>query len=864
MFLAILSCPPGYAQTAATQPRASAQVIAISGTVADPSGAIIPGAAVALVDATGATSAVARTDGAGQFSLHPAHSGTYTLSVSLQGFQTTTQTVRAGGAAVAPLQITLAIASVATQVTVNAGSDVDLTSSASNRDTTVMSANDLKALPLFDNDYASAMSAFLDEGAAGSGGSGLIVDGVEANRATVSPSAVQEVRINQDPYSAKYYYPGRGQMEIITKPTADAYHGEFNFIARDSSMNAQNAFAATKPFEQRRVYEGHLTGPVLRSKTTSFLFSFNRSEEDLNSIVNATVVPTADNPNGIYQANVPAPSRNTEFSTRLGHQFGSKNNAYAQYSFQNSNGRNQFVGNQVLPEAGTNTTYHEDDIILHDDTIVSPTLLSQFSLLFEHDSYQQRDTQEGPKMRVQGNFTGGSAQANQISTEYNVRAGETVYWTRGRHQLIFGANLPHLSRRGFDDNTNSSGTYTFASLADYQDNNPSSFSAQTGETHFIYHQIEAGGFIQDQIKITPGFSLTPGLRYDWQNTLGGNTRNFAPRLSFALVLNDASKLVLRGGGGVYYDRPGSGPLLDLARYQTARRRSLQVSSQQQPLCVPITACTTLSGLPPNLVEFASSVKTPYQINYGLSLERQVGEKATVTLSVYSSRGIDRFRSVDINAPTPQSGYAQRPNPGIARLRQIQAAGTQIGNTADIAYRGRYNKWFSGFAHYTWSHWESNTGGIGWFPQDQQNPGNEWANADWDMRHRLGLYGMFNQESVLNLSAGLFAHSGRPYTVTTGTDLYGDNFFNTRPDGIERNTGGGPDYVDLDLRWGHDFRIHPSEQDKSPTVGVSASAFNVLNHMNGSFVDSVQGSRDFGDVIAAAPARRIQLAMRLTF
>ena len=42
------------------------------------------------------------------------------------------------------------------------------------------------------------MSAFLDDSASGTGGSGLMVDGVEANRAIVSASAVQEVRINQD------------------------------------------------------------------------------------------------------------------------------------------------------------------------------------------------------------------------------------------------------------------------------------------------------------------------------------------------------------------------------------------------------------------------------------------------------------------------------------------------------------------------------------------------------------------------------------------------------------------------------------------------------------------------------------------
>ena len=106
------------------------------------------------------------------------------------------------------------------------------------------------------------MSAFLDDSATATGGAGLLVDGVEANRATVSASAVQEVRINQDPYSAQYYWPGRGQMEIVTKSAADHYHGQFNFLFRDSALNAQNALAPSKPFEQRQVYEGNITGPI--------------------------------------------------------------------------------------------------------------------------------------------------------------------------------------------------------------------------------------------------------------------------------------------------------------------------------------------------------------------------------------------------------------------------------------------------------------------------------------------------------------------------------------------------------------------------------------------------------------------------
>ena len=865
----------------------------VQGVVADPTGAIVPGAEVDLVDSAGTVDGSAHSADDGSFQLTAPHAGSYTLVVSEPGFETVHNpvviappAVSAVGAAAAhtfaaPLHITLPIASLSTNVRVNADSSEDLTAPDDNHDSSVLSSTDLKSMPIFDNDYATAMSAFLDDSASGTGGSGLVVDGVEANRATVSASAVQEVRINQDPYSAQYYWPGRGQMEIVTKSAADRYHGEFNFLFRDNALNAQNALAPTKPFEQRRVYEGHATGPIFFAPKSSFLATFNRAEEDLNSVVSATVAPTPSDPTGAFQANVPAPARDTEFSLRTAHQFGDRRSGYVQYSFQNWTGQNQGVGNQTLASAGTNQQYREDDFVAHLDSTLSAVLLNQVSLVGEHDSSDHTNVAEAPRISVSGDFTGGSAQNDSLGTEYNFRLYDMVTWTRGRHLVKAGIGIPHISRRAFDDNTNALGTYTFGptlaadgvnvlqtALQNYANNRPSSYSQNTGDVHFIYHQQEAGAFIQDQFKVNDRFSITPGLRYDWQNFLANRRLGFAPRVSFAWVLDPDAKVVLRGGGGIYYDRFGSGPLLDLVRYQNARRRSIQFSFDPAHApstgCVPVTNCETITGQPPNLAQLSPNAQIPYQMQYGLSIERQLGEHATGTISVYSARGIHEFRSVDVNAPTPDSGYTVRPDPAFGLIRQMQPAGFFEGSGLDISYRGRFNKYFSGFGRYTWSHYESNTGGIGWFPQNQYAPNDEWANAGFDRRQRLGVYAMFNRDSLFNLSTGIFANSGRPWTILTGTDAYGDSLFNTRPDGVAPDTETAPSYVDLDLRWGHDFAITPDKGEEAPRLGFSAAAFNVLNHENPSTIDTVESSPDFGDVVGVNPPRRIQMGMRFEF
>jgi hypothetical protein len=861
----------------------------LRGVVTDATGAIIPGAEVDLVDSSGAAAGKAQSDSNGNFQIAAPHAGRYSVVVSETGFKTVRTSVTVAppglpGSAAKPLavlRVILPVAEVATNVEVNANANQDLTSTDANSDSTTLTANDLKALPIFDNDYVTAMSAFLDSNVTATGGSGLIIDGVEANRATVSASAIEEVQINQDPYSAQYYYPGRGQMVITTKTAADHYHGQFNFYFRDSAMNAQNALAPSKPFEQRRIYEGYTTGPIPHASNSSFMVSFNRAEEDRDSVVSATLAPTTADPSGAFSANVPAPTRDTEFSTRAGHRFGERYSGYVQYSYQDWTGQNQGVGGQTLAAAGYNSEYREDDLVAHVDATHSSDLLNQISVVGEHTSSRNQNTAEGPRISLPGDFLSGSAQTDSFATEYNFRFSDMVSWSRGRHLVKYGASIPHIDRRAYDDQTNELGTYTFGptlaangvtvldtTFQNYATNLPSAFSENTGVTHFIYHEQEMGAFAQDQIKIGTRISVTPGLRYDWQNFLATDRLGFSPRFSFAWVLSQASKTIVRGGSGIYYDRFGGGPLLDLARYGTARRRSVVVALDPSTLpatgCVPITLCVALGAQPPSLAQLEPNAKIPYEIQYGLSIERQLGERATGTVSVYSTRGIDMFRSVDINAPTPQSGYTLRPNAAYARIRQMQPAGFFEGSGLDIAYRGRLNKYFTGFGRYTWSHYESNEGGIGWFPQNQLEPNDEWSNSGYDRRHQLNMYAMFHPEAVLNLAVGLFAYTGAPYTVLTGTDDYGDSLFNTRPLGVGRNSETGPGSVDLDMRWGHDFAFTANKADEAPHLGFSAGAFNVLNHVNPTGIDPVETSTSFGEVTSVASPRRVQLGMRFEF
>ena len=121
----------------------------------------------------------------------------------------------------------------------------------------------LESLPVFDNDFVATMSQFLDAGSIGNGGVTIVVNGMEVSALNVSASAMQQIRINQDPYSAEYSRPGRGRVEILTKPGAQQYHGEGH---ADLPRRATSTRATRSPRPSRRssgeIYEGFLGGPI--------------------------------------------------------------------------------------------------------------------------------------------------------------------------------------------------------------------------------------------------------------------------------------------------------------------------------------------------------------------------------------------------------------------------------------------------------------------------------------------------------------------------------------------------------------------------------------------------------------------------
>src|SRR5437660_11732088 len=140
-----------------------------------------------------------------------------------------------------------------------------------NADIITLDSQTLDSLPTIDNDVVRAVTEMLGPG--GSGGAILIVDGVMASEVGVPASAIQEVRINQNPYSAEYSVPGKNRIEITTKNGSSDFHGSMETSFRDYRLDPRNAFADTRPPERLLLYDGYLSGPLGRRQRPTFRVS---------------------------------------------------------------------------------------------------------------------------------------------------------------------------------------------------------------------------------------------------------------------------------------------------------------------------------------------------------------------------------------------------------------------------------------------------------------------------------------------------------------------------------------------------------------------------------------------------------------
>jgi hypothetical protein len=836
---------------------------AINGSVLDPSGAAIAKAQVLVQNSAGQQLGQTVTDNSGNFHVDNIAPGDYRLDFRAEGFREAGVTVSLTSKRQAPIRVVMQIAVLNESVTVATGDSAPLVSieTPENQNANTIDRNALDRVPVFDQDYITTMSRFLDDNATGTNGVTLVVNGIEANGPGVTPSAVQEVKINNNPYSSRFSRPGRARLEIVTKSGTQDYHGSLNFLFRDSVFDATNAFAIVKPPERRQYYEGSITGPIGHSKHTSFLLALDEDLQDQQAVIDQTALAAAESLGfGSIAQTVANPTHHFFGSGRIFHDFSNGDQFWIGYSYEHRSVENQNVGGTTLPSAGTDTHFLEHEINVSDLHQFSPHWLNQLRFLVGHFDNSVASIDAAPQLAVSGLFTAGGAQADSRRTEYHFDGTDFATYASGKHQLSFGVDIPDISRRGLDDFTNRAGAYTFASSADFTAGIPTTYLVQTGQGLVAFLEKVISGFIEDNIRLKPNFSLYLGVRYYWQNYFHDEPHNFAPRLSFAYAPTAGGKTVIRGGAGIFYDRTGPSPIGDLLHFNGVNLLRFIVD---QPLVAYPINPAVLAAVPTSVVTLDSNARIPYALQYSIGVERQVTAKSTFSAVYIGNRGVDAFRSIDANAPVLVGGSYLAPNPTLGQIRQIQSEGYLKGNALELTFRGKPSKYFAGQVQYTVSRTDNNTSGITYFPGNSYDPAADWGRSDNDRLHKFDLLASSQPTRFFTFGAALSLYSGKPVNITTGADDNHDGIINDRPAGVARNTMYGPGTINLDLNLSHDFPLSKRKKENR-VLSVALNSFNVLNHPNYLTYIGTISSPLFGQPVAAQPPRRMQLDVQFKF
>lgn len=815
--------------------------------IADPSGASVT-AAMIVLGRRGGPELTGATNGEGRLCFTGMAPGTYKLTSSHPDFVAMERTIKVNAIEVTEV-LALRLKDVSTHLTVTSGTD---TSSQSDADQIVLDREALNRLPVLGRDVMAVASEWLDPGSAGSGAATVIVDGVEVPASSVKASLIEQVRIGQNPYSSEFARPGRGRIEIITKSGTREFHGSFLSIFRDSALDARHPFAIRKPDEQRRLFEGSLTGPVGRGGRDSFVLSFSRENESVQSVVLARTLE------GEVRANVPTPAADTEWSAGWNRHFGETSVLTIRYENEAEKRSNRGTGGFRLADAGYDTVETNHEAKVGWRGLVGKVVTELGARVERSKDRSISSASALPRIVVEDAFTAGGAQADQTDEVTGLRVNQVLSWSRGSHVIRAGYQIPNVERILALDRRDTIGTYRFSSLERFAAGKPYSWSAQSPSPAIRFWRVQQAAFIQDDWQVRPNLQIGVGLRWAWQSALASRS-DFAPRLSIARGLGQRRNTVLRAGVGVFHDMIDSDATGKAILFDGTRSRRLLILNPAYP--EPFTGDYEEKHVPTNLYRFSPGLRSPYLVQVSLGVDHEWGKNVTSSIQYVTSRGVSLFRSRDRNAP--MAAGLSRPDSGFGVIQVIESEGRMSGKALDLNVRGRLPRKATLALQYRIASYKNDTAGINWFPADSYAPGREWGRADFDNRHSFTAMADWQAWRAIGIGCIFRANSGSPYTVTTGSDDNGDGLARDRPPGVGRNTLEGLGSASLDIRISRE--IHLKRIKESRIRGRFAlDAFNVSNRTNYTSFAGTLRSPFFGLPTSARSPRRLQVSFQLTF
>lgn len=802
----------------APAPASPAATATIRGHIADPTGALIPGAIITIATSAGTAVSTTTSDSTGGYVVNGLAPGGYIVQATFEGFAPfASQPIAVAAGQVKRVDISMAIEVAQQSVEVTDESPAVNIEAGGNANAMVLKGKDLDALS-DDPDELSNELAALAGPSAGPNGGQMYIDGFSGGQLPPK-SAIREIRINQNPFSAEFDRIGFGRIEILTKPGTDKLRGQLFIQGNDNKFNTGNPYTPVIPPYYSYQFNSTLSG-ALSKKASFFISAEQRNTENIN----AWQIPDAilDNSAGAYSnctgtgpfvsctdfgVNLLNRRIRDNASARFDLQLGPRNTFTARYGFWAESEHNDLNGSS-LASASTHESNTDHTVQMSDAIIINDHIVNESRFQFERQNENHYPDSNATTINVQGDFTGGGYPGQQSRDHYTrLEFQNMTTMSHGAHAIKFGTRMRD-SRDATFTNSGFNGSFTFASPAYYmamanglltdtfanlvkKGFGPSSASyttcAGTGNCESsVANVFDIALYAQDDWKFNPRLTLSGGLRWEAQNHISDHD-DWAPRVALAYALDGngkdkKAKTVLRAGYGFFYDRMGTGNL-----------KSVHFADiQNQIVFVNPTACTsTDTSLDLNILTSgctsngsvsgpSSPVKylidphyhAPYNEQGSVSLERQLTPGTSLTLTYMHTFGVHQTvtrnvnQAPDLNPADNLGGYKNEffPEAVFKQNQLIASVNTKITKNLNLT------------SFYTLSYANGNNNGSA---TDAYDLDKNYGRAGFVARNMLFMMGNYSAPWGIRLNPMMVAQSGRPFNITLPTDPL-NNFFNQRP------------------------------------------------------------------------------------
>ena len=750
------------------------------------------------------------------------------------------------------------------------------------------------------------------------GGNAVIrVDSFEGGRLPPK-TAIKAIHITRDAFAAENHFAGGLFIDIITQPGIGPLRTNLNMRLRDGSMSGTPAplpygSQQEKGPEQLQSYNGGLGGSVIKQKAS---FSFNaQSNTSYDTPYYHYYTPDHDLVEGL----APRRPRDNMFLFGLfDYAITRDQTLRLNFSHDQSTSKNLGIGGVNLLERGYSSDDGSNQLRIQEAGPLGRRFFINTRASINWSHSDSHSLFEGPTVVVLDNFTAGGQQKAGGVRSKGINLQSDLDYVRGIHSLRGGLQIVGGNYHS-DDSQNYYGTYTFESLASYNLGQPRSYTRRLGDPNIDYGMVQAGFYVQDDIRVRKNLTFSPGIRYEAQTHLS-DYNNFGPRFGVTWSPGTSGKWTLRGSAGIFYDWLSNSIYEQTLRIDGVRQQEVNIVDPPYP--DPGGAIG--AAIATNRYFLNDGLRAPRNTRVSAGFDRGLTKMIRVNATYAYVQGENLMRGLNLNSPID----GVRPNPNYANVVEVVGDAASRAHTLNIGTVINFNvasnpngpvminggnmimvmgsgpgapapggaknpanaRWnwhrMQMFANLGFGRNLNDTDGAFATPTTGRLL-DDWGPAAFDIHRRFNVNWSSTQLRNFTANLGFNTASAPPYTIYSGFDTNGDLAFNDRPAGIGRNSARGSAQWTMNgfftygwqfgkpvqMPGGINLRTEGGALTASQGAGSNAGRFRVSINVNaqnltnrsnlGGYVGTLT-SQAFGQPTTVLSTRKIDIGMGISF